>query len=186
MTFPLSALLWGAPLLMLLGGYLLMRCIAQLRRLILPKVRHRWMDATKQEMVPLPSAERYVIHIVFPPATFITGTAYFAAEFTIVCCATGQPVPYQAFSRFNLFNVQRTDMRGNTSRPLGEFHCSEAGNYQIICLTPDRIHPRFQLEVSPFISPVLFVALILGTLLSAAMTMGGLVLTIIKVSTLTT
>lgn len=186
MTFLLSALLWVAPLPMLLGGYLLIRCIVQLRRLILPKVRHRWVDATKQEIVPLPGAERFVINIVFPPATFITGTAYFTAEFTIICCATGQPVPYQAFSRFNLFNVQRTDMRGNTSRPIGEFHCSKGGDYQITCLTPDRIHPRFQLEVSPYISPAFFVSLILGTLLSAAMTMGGLALTLIKVSTLTT
>ncbi|QRY78299.1 hypothetical protein JVX91_22320 [Pseudomonas sp. PDNC002] len=182
MTFEPSTLLWGAPLLMLVGAYLLARCIGKLRRVIFPDVRQRWADATRPETVALPRAGRYVINIVFPPFTVVAGTAHFAAEFAITARASGHAVPYQRYSRFNLFTVRRSDMGGNASNPLGEFACNEPGEYQITCLTPEHIRPGFQLEVSPYVSPAAFVPLILGTILSAAMTIGGLVFTVLKLT----
>ncbi|WP_236199788.1 hypothetical protein [Pseudomonas pseudonitroreducens] len=182
MTFEPTSLLWGAPLLMLLGGYGLIRCIGRLRRIIFPDVRQRWADATRPQTVALPRAGRYVINIVFPAFTVVTGSAYFSADFAITACATGQLVPYQRYSRFKLFSVRRSDMGGNSSNPLGEFNCSEPGDYQVTCLTPEHIRPGFQLEVSPYVSPVTFVPLILGTILSAAMTIGGLVFSVLKLT----
>lgn len=182
MTLEPSTLLWGAPLLMWVGGYLLIRCIGRLRRMIFPEVRHRWADTSRPEVVALPTAGRYVINIVFPPFTALTGTAYFAARFAITARATGKPVPYRAYSRFNLFTVRRTDMGGNASNPLGEFLCRDPGDHQLTCLTPEHIRPGFQLEVSPYISPVTLVPLILGTLCSAGMTVGGLVFTVLKLT----
>ncbi len=125
MTFEPTTLLWGAPVLMLLGGYLLSCSIGRLRRIIFPAVRQRWADATRPQTVALPRAGRYVINIVFPAFTVVTGTAYFSADFAITARASGQPVPYQRYSRFNLFSVRRSDMGGNSSNPLGEFNCSE-------------------------------------------------------------
>jgi len=173
-------LMLGAPLLMLLGGYLLLRCIGALRRIIFPTVRQRWADATRPEVVALPRAGRYIINIVFPPFTVITGTAYFSADFAIIARATGQAVAYQRYSRFNLFTVRRSDMGGNASNPLGVFSCSEPGDYQITCLTPEHIRPGFQLEVTPYVSPMGIVPLILGTLLASLMTIGGLIVTLLK------
>ncbi|MDH1011363.1 hypothetical protein N5J43_24560 [Pseudomonas nicosulfuronedens] len=181
MTLEPTTLLWGAPLLMLLGGYGLIHCIGRLRRIIFPDVRQRWSDAARPQVIALPRAGRYVINIVFPAFTVVTGTAHFAADFAITRLP-GQPVPYQRYSRFRLFSVRRSDMGGNSSNPLGEFTCSEPGDYQITCLTPDHIRPGFQLEVSPYVSPASFVPLILGTILSAAMTIGGLVFTLLKLT----
>lgn len=79
----------------------------------------------------------------------------------------------------NLFTVRRSDMGGNASNPLGEFSCNEPGDYQITCLTLEHIRPGFQREVSPYVSPATFVPLILGTLFSAAMALGGLVTSLI-------
>ena len=182
MTLESNTLLWGAPVLMLLGGYLLTRCIGRLRRIIFPAVRQRWADATRPQTVALPRAGRYVINIVFPAFTVVTGTACFSADFAITARASGQPVPYQRYSRFNLFSVRRSDMGGNSSNPLGEFSCSEPGDYQVTCLTPEHIRPGFLLEVSPYVSPATFIPLILGTILSAAMTIGGLVFTVLKLT----
>ncbi|WP_236175480.1 hypothetical protein [Pseudomonas pseudonitroreducens] len=61
-------------------------------------------------------------------------------------------------------------------------YCSEPGDYQVTCLTPEHIRPGFLLEVSPYVSPATFVPLILGTILSAAMTIGGLVFTVLKLT----
>lgn len=175
-----SMLLWSSPLVMLLGGYLLIRCIGGLRRVISPDVRQRWADAARAEVVALPQPGRYVVNIVFPPFTVVTGTAHFNADFAVTACATGKPVPYEAYSRFNFFTVRRSDMGGNTSNPLGEFHCSAPGDYRITCLTPYHIRPGFLLEVTPYVSPGGVVPLILGTLLASFMTIGGLILTLLK------
>jgi hypothetical protein len=98
-----STLLWSAPLVMLLGGYLLIRCIGGLRRVISPDVCYRWADPTHGEVVTPPQPGRYVINIVFPPFTVVTGTAHFAADFAVTACASGKPAPYKAYSRFNVF-----------------------------------------------------------------------------------
>ncbi|MFV3333422.1 hypothetical protein ACNFIA_20975 [Pseudomonas sp. NY15437] len=180
MTFEVSMLLWGAPLVMLLGGYLLVRCIGGLRRVILPDLCQRWADPARAEVVALPRPGRYVVNIVFPPFTVVTGTAHFAADFAVGVCASGKPVPYEAYSRFNVFTVRRSDMGGNSSMPLGEFHCSEPGDYRVTCLTPDHIRPGFLLEVAPYASPAGVVPLILGTLLASFMTLGGLIVTLLK------
>jgi hypothetical protein len=182
MSLDPSTLLWSAPLVMLLGGYLLIRCIGGLRRVIAPDVCYRWADPAHAEVVALPQAGRYVVNIVFPPFTVVTGTAHFNADFAVTACATDKPVPYQAYSRFNVFTVRRSDMGGNSSNPLGEFHCSEPGDYRITCLTPQHIRPGFLLEVTPYVSPTGVVPLILGTLLASFMTIGGLILTLLKLA----
>lgn len=180
MKSDLSMLLWGAPLVMLLGGYLLIRCIGGLRRVIAPDVCYRWADPARAEVVALPQPGRYVVNIVFPPFTVVTGTAHFNADFAVTACASGNPVPYEAYSRFNVFTVRRSDVGGNSSNPLGEFHCSDPGDYRITCLTPQHIRPGFLLEVTPYVSPGGVVPLILGTLLASFMTIGGLITTLLK------
>lgn len=182
MKLELSTLLWGAPLLMALGGYLLIHCIGRLGRLIVPAVRCRWADAAQPEVVALPQPGRYVINIVFPPFTVVTGTAYFSADFAISACASGNPVPYRAYGRLNLFAVRRSDMGGNASNPLGEFLCQEPGDHQVTCLNPEHIRTGFRLEVSSYVSSLLVVALILSTMFSVAMTLGGLVVTLVKLT----
>ncbi len=182
MTFDLSILLWSAPLVMLLGGYLLIRCIGGLRRVISPSVCQRWADAARPEVVSLPRPGRYVINIVFPPFIAITGTAHFDADFAVTACASGEPLAYRAYSRFNVFTVRRSDMGGNSSNPLGEFNCSAPGDYRIICLTPYHIRAGFLLEVTPYVSPAGVVPLILGTLVASFMTIGGLILTFLKLA----
>lgn len=182
MKFDVSIFLWGAPLITLLGGYLLICCIGRLHRLILPDVRQRWSDTSRAEVVALPGVGRYVINIVIPPLTVFTGTAYFSVRFAVVARRSGQLVPYRSFGRFDIFSVRRTDIRGHTCSPLGAFHCSEPGEYEITCLNPDSIRPDYQLEVSPYISPATFVPLILATLLGAGMALGGLVFTLLKLT----
>ncbi|MBB4865691.1 hypothetical protein HNP46_004592 [Pseudomonas nitritireducens] len=182
MSLDPSTLLWSAPLVMLLGVYLLVRCIGGLRRVIAPGLCYRWADPARGEVVALPQPGRYVINIVFPPFTVVTGTAHFNADFAVTVCATGKPMPYEAYSRFNVFTVRRSDIGGNASNPLGEFRCSEPGDYRITCLTPQHIRSGFLLEVTPYVSPGTVVPLILGTLLASFMTIGGLVLTLLKLA----
>jgi hypothetical protein len=54
MKSDLSMPRWGAPLVMLPGGYLLFRCIGGLRRVIAPDVCYLWADPARAEAGALP------------------------------------------------------------------------------------------------------------------------------------
>lgn len=166
------------PLCVLLGLYLLIRCIPILWGMIMPAVHHRFRADSQRHIFYLPKAERYTIHIVFPPLTVFIGTAYFSAHFAIKARASRMPIVYHSASR-SLFSVRRTDMRGYASQALGYFDCMAPGDYEIACLSPDKIRPDFQLEISPYASSLKLVVVILGTLFAAGMTMGGTIVSLL-------
>ena len=160
------------PLCILLGIYLLIRCIPILWGMIMPEIRHRFKADSKPHTFHLPNAGRYTVSIVFPPFTVLTGTAYFSTQFAIKARATGAPIAYHSISRF-LLSVRRTDMRGNASHVLGYFDCTTPGDYEITCLTPEKIRANFRLEITPHISVLKLAPVIAGTILAAGMSVGG-------------
>lgn len=160
------------PACILLGIYLLVRCIAILWKVIVPDVRHQFAGSDRPHSFPLPRAGRYAISIVFPPFTVLTGTAYFSTQFAIKARATGAPIAYHSISRF-LLSVRRTDMRGCASHVLGYFDCTTPGDYEITCLTPEKIRANFRLEITPHVSVLKLVPVIAGTILAAGMSVGG-------------
>lgn len=167
-----------APIGALAGFYLLIRCIMGLARIISPDVRERFAADTDMKRVPLSRAGRYLISVVVPPFTFILGTAHFSARFAIRESASGTAIEYHG-SRFTVMQVQRTDMSGRKSIPLGRFECPVPGDYDILCLDPEKIRAGFLLEVSPHVSALKFVPLILGTIISFAMAGGGLIFAVL-------
>ncbi|MBB3218856.1 hypothetical protein FHW72_003970 [Ochrobactrum sp. RC6B] len=160
------------PACILLGIYLLVRCISILWKIIAPEVRHQFAGSDRPHVFHLPNAGRYAISIVFPPFTIFPGTAYFSTQFAIKARATGAPIAYHSTSRF-LLSVRRTDMRGNASHALGYFDCMTAGDYEITCLTPEKIRANFRLEVTPHVSVLKLAPVIAGTILAAGMSVGG-------------
>lgn len=95
-------------------------------------------------------SRRYVISVVFPMRAVFIGVSHYSASFSIEHLTRSQAVAYHHYSRLNLFRVQRSDMRGNKSMPLGDFECEEVGDYRIVCTTPESIRsdfsPSFQLH----------------------------------------
>ncbi|MGI2032015.1 hypothetical protein ACRQ1B_06440 [Rhizobium panacihumi] len=170
-----------APIGTVAGFYLLIRCIMGLARIISPDVRERFPAGTDAKRVTLPRAGRYLISIVVPPFTFITGTTHFSARFAILESASGAAIEYHG-SRFAVMQVQRTDMSGRKSIPLGRFECPAPGDYEVLCLDPEKIRSGFLLEVSPHVSALKFVPLILSTIISFAMAGGGLIFTILWIA----
>lgn len=166
------------PACILLGIYLLIRCIPILWGMIMPAIRHRFPADSQPHIFYLPKAGRYTISIVFPPLTVLTGTAYFSAQFAIKARASGTLVPYHSTSR-SLLSVRRTDMRGYASHALGNFDCNAPGDYEITCLTPEKFRANFQLEVSPHISFLKLAPVILGTILAAGMSIGGTIVSLL-------
>lgn len=160
------------PACILLGIYLLVRCISILWKIIAPEVRHQFAGNARPHVFHLPNAGRYAISIVFPPFTIFPGTAYFSTQFAIKARATGAPIAYHSTSRF-LLSVRRTDMRGNASHVLGYFDCMTAGDYEITCLTPEKIRANFRLEITPHVSVLKLAPVITGTILAAGMSVGG-------------
>ncbi|WP_343313255.1 hypothetical protein AAIB41_10340 [Brucella sp. BE17] len=144
-------------------------------------LRHRFSSKTKPQTVRLSKAGQYTINVVFPPLSFITGRAHFSADFTIRSHASGVEVPYHALGRA-LLSANKTDMSGNASYPLGHFECAAPGNYEITCLTPQNIRSDFQIEVAPYVSPLTYVPLILGIILSACMLIGGVIVSLLKMA----
>ncbi|MDT6939917.1 hypothetical protein RI570_07150 [Brucella pseudogrignonensis] len=159
------------PLCILLGLFLLVRCISVLWGIIMPTVRHRFKADGQPHVVHLPNAGRYTLSIVFPPLTIVTGIAYFSTQFAIKSQPSGAAVAYRSTSR-SLLSVKCTDMRGYASHVLGNFECSAAGDYEITCLTPEKIRSNFQLEISPYVSFQKLVPVILGTILASGMSIG--------------
>ncbi|MBC8716165.1 hypothetical protein [Ochrobactrum sp. Marseille-Q0166] len=166
------------PLCIFLGIYLLIRCISILWRIIMPAIRHRFKADIKPYVFHLPKAGRYTLSIVFPPLTIISGTAYFSAQFAIKEHESGAAIAYRSTSR-SLLGVRRTDMRGYASHALGNFECMKPGDYAITCLTPEKIRPEFQLKISPYVSFLKLVPVILGTILASGMIVGGTIMLIL-------
>jgi len=160
------------PVCILLGIYLLIRCIPILWKMIVPDVRHQFAGNARPHIFHLPKAGRYAISVVFPPFTVLTGTAYFSTQFAIKARASGALIAYHSTSRF-LLSVRRTDMRGNASHALGYFDCTTPGDYEITCLTPENIKANFRLEITPHISFLKLAPVIAGTILAAGMSVGG-------------
>jgi len=163
------------PLCILLGIYLLVRCISILWGIIMPAIRHRFKADSQPHVFHLPNSGRYTVSIVFPPLTIVTGTAYFSTQFAIKSLPSGAVVAYRSTSR-SLLGVRRTDMSGYASHALGNFECSAAGNHEITCLTPEKIRSNFQLEISPYVSFLKLVPAILGTILASGMSIGGTII----------
>ena len=149
--------------------------------MIAPDVRHQFAGNARPHVFHLPNAGRYAISIVFPPFTILPGTAYFSTRFAIKACATGAPIAYHSASRF-LLSVRRTDMRGNASHALGYFDCTTAGNYEITCLTPEKIRANFRLEITPHISFLKLAPVIAGTILAAGMSVGGTIVFVLWIT----
>ncbi len=175
MTTPTTVLHLALPVIVLLGLYGLVRCIARMRRVIFPAVRIRFSASATPYTLTLPQPGRYVISLVIPPLTFITGVAYFAARFSVATSPGGIPLAYRSYGR-SLFSVQRTDMSGNQSTPLGAFDCTVPGDIVVTCLNPETIRAKYQLEVAPHVPALTLVCLVLATIASFAMTFGGLIL----------
>ncbi|MEJ5083967.1 hypothetical protein [Brucella pseudogrignonensis] len=163
------------PLCILLGIYLLVRCISILWGIIMPAIRHRFRADSRPHVFHLPKAGRYTLSIVFPPLTIISGIAYFSAQFAIRERESSAAIAYRSTSR-SLLSVRRTDMRGYSSHALGNFECMTPGGYEITCLTPEKIRPEFQLEISPYVSFLKLVPAILGTIMASGMSIGGTII----------
>ncbi|MGU3401433.1 hypothetical protein ACLBWS_17130 [Brucellaceae bacterium D45D] len=164
-----------------LGLYLLVRSISALMKLAAAHLRHRFSDPTKPQTVRLSKAGRYTINVVFPPLSFVTGRAHFSAGFAVLSKVSGVDVPYHALGRA-LLSATKTDMSGNASYPLGHFECAAPGDYEITCLTPQNIRSGFQIEVAPYVSPLIYVPLILGIILAAFMVIGGVIVSLLKIA----
>ncbi|MDZ5602723.1 hypothetical protein SJI00_08050 [Pseudomonas sp. RP23018S] len=166
------------PLVMVVGIYLLIRCIARLKRLIFPAIRVRFPASATPYTLALPQAGRYVISVLIPPLTFITGVAHFSARFSVTRTSDGTSLNYRSYGR-SLFRVQRSDMSGKQSLPLGEFQCGEPGELQVTCLNPESIRADYELEVAPHVPVLTLFALVLATIASSFMAIGGFVMSLI-------
>jgi hypothetical protein len=160
------------------GAFVLALCIGRLRRLIFPTVKSRFDASSDPHDVYQPTSGRYVISIVIPLLTFIVGTDHATASFIIRNVETGTPIAYQAYGRA-LLQVKRSDMGGRRYVPLGSFVCPTPGRVEIVCINPDVIRRNCQLEVSPHVAVLPFIVLVLVTLASSAMFIGGTVLGIL-------
>lgn len=163
------------------AGHILMLCLVQLRRMIFPKVRHRFAASDPPQNVFLPAAGRYVISVVIPPLTFLAGTSHFSASFTLRNRDTGAPSIYRSYGRA-LFQVKRSDMRGRRTIPLGSFTCEAPGLFEIVCLNPEVVRESYELEISPHVSPIRLIGLILTTIAASTALIGGLVLSVLRIS----
>ncbi|QWK77740.1 hypothetical protein [Ochrobactrum sp. BTU1] len=163
------------PLCILLGIYLLVRCISILWGNIMPAIRYRFPADIKPHVFHLPKAGRYTLSIVFPPLTIISGIAYFSAQFAIRERESGAAIAYRSTSR-SLLSVRRTDMQGYASHALGSFECTIPGDYEITCLTPEKIRPNFQLDISPHISFLKLAPVIIGVILASGLSIGGTII----------
>ncbi|MFK0382891.1 hypothetical protein [Agrobacterium sp. NPDC090273] len=181
MTFPSMSFHLLAPVAMLVGAYFLVRCIAMLARVIFPKVRVRFSAGEAPCKLTIPRPDRYVINVLIPPFTFFTGVSHFSARFSVTTFPGKVPLDYRSYGR-SLFRVQRTDMAGKQSVPLGSFECTAPGEILITCDNPETIRPNYLLEVSSPVSALTLVALILATIMSSAMTIGGLIISILWIS----
>lgn len=161
------------------GGYILALCVTRLRSVIVPQVKHRFSAAGGPHRFVLPAAGRYTICVVIPPLTFFAGTSHFSAWFAITNRDTGAPSDYRSHRRA-LFQVRRSDMRGRRIIPLGSFKCEAPGRFEIVCRNPDVIRQNFELEISPHISPIRLVALVLATIASSTVLIGGVVLSALR------
>ena len=181
MAVPNAVLHLLAPVIMLLGLYCLVRCIAWARRVIFPAVRIRFSASATPYALTLPQPGRYVISLVIPPLTFFTGVAHFAARFSVTTSPGGAPLAYRSYGR-SLFSVQRSDMSGNQSMPLGAFDCTVPGDVVVSCLNPETIRATYQLEVAPHVPPLTLVCLVLAIIASFAMTFGGLIVSLLSLA----
>lgn len=168
----------ASPLFAVAGIYLLARCISRLGKIIFPAVKYRFPAGNAPYRMKLPVAGRYVVSVVIPAMTLITGVSYFSARFAITQHPSGAALDYRPYGRF-LFRTERTDMSGKKSFPLGAFECPAPGDFEITCLNPETIRENFQLEVSPHVPALYLVALILTTILSSFMAIGGFVFSIL-------
>lgn len=182
MDLEMSKLLWCAPVIMVLGAYLLIRCIAGLRKLIVPRIMQRFAASERPERVSLPDPGRYTISVVIPPRVLISGVSYFAARFSAHSCADGKAITCTPRLRFNPFTTSRNDLRGNKMESVAYLTCPQGGDYVITCLNPESIRPDYLLEISPYVSPLQVIPLVLGTIISSAMTIGGLIFFLLKLS----
>lgn len=181
MDFFITCLPVLAPTVMVLGFYGLIRCIGRIRRLIFPTLSVRFPASAQPLTVDIPKPGRYVINVVIPPMTFLTGVAHFSARFQVVALPSGASLNYRSYGRslLHVFQVDRTDMSGRKSMPLGAFDCTVPGEIAITCLNPESIRANYALEVSPHVPQLRFFALVLLTITSAGMTIGGFVLSIL-------
>lgn len=122
-------------------------------------------------------SRRYVISVVFPMRAVFIGVSHYSASFSIEHLTRSQAVAYHHYSRLNLFRVQRSDMRGNKSMPLGDFECEEVGDYRIVCTTPESIRSDFS-QVSNYTSPLSLMGFIPLTILAFGMTVGGIIVSL--------
>lgn len=167
-----------APIAMVLGTYCLILCIIRLGRIIFPHTKFRFNATNMPQHVNLPVTGRYVINVVFPAMTFITGISHFAARFAITESASGKTCAYHPLGR-SLTAVRRTDLQGNMSFPLGSFKCTTAGQHTVICLNADKVRENFKLEIAPYVSPLKFVPLIIATIATAFLAIGGFLMTML-------
>lgn len=163
---------WVSPLVAVAGIYLLIRCISALWKIISPAVKYRFPAGDGPQRMSLPIAGRYVVSVVIPAMTFITGVSYFSARFAVTARPSGAALEYSSYSR-SLFRTTRTDMGGRKSFPVGAFECPAPGDIEITCVNPETIRESFQLEVSPHVPALYLVSLILTTILSSFMAIGG-------------
>ncbi|WP_154660619.1 hypothetical protein [Pseudomonas cremoricolorata] len=145
--------------------------------MIFPAVKIRFAASAEPFAFHLPQAGRYVVNVVIPPMKFLIGVAHFRARFAI-STAAAQPLTYRSYGR-SLFTVDRTDMAGKRSTPLGGFDCAQAGDFTITCLNPETIRDDYQLEIAPLVPLLKLVPLVLATLVAAHMAIGGLVVSLI-------
>jgi hypothetical protein len=177
-TLPAVSSYLFAPAAMLLGIYLLVRCIIMLGRIIFPRFRVRFAARAEPFQLTIPKQGRYVINVLIPPLTFFAGTSHFSAKFTLATSPEGKAINYRSYRR-GLFQVKRTDMSGKQAMPLGSFECAAPGDITISCNNPDTIRSNYQLEVSRHIPPLRLVFLVVATIVSSTMAIGGFVMTIL-------
>ncbi|MBK5143465.1 hypothetical protein I2494_06990 [Budviciaceae bacterium BWR-B9] len=176
MSILLPFLYFLAPFCFIAGSAILVIAILRARKIISPNTRYVFPATPESEQeVDLPESGRYVISVVIPPLKFIVGVAHFSAKFSVKEINSAQSIEYTSFSRFNLFTVRRTDMRGNMSLPLGYFQCDRPGKYQVACTTPEKIRPEFKLEVAPYTRPIVFGALVPVIIIGSGLTLVGLI-----------
>ncbi|WP_313618404.1 hypothetical protein [Agrobacterium sp.] len=178
LTLPALSPYLFAPAAMLIGIYLLVRCIILLRRVIFPRLRVRFPASAEPFTLTIPKSGRYVINVLIPPMTFFMGTSHFSARFTLATSPEGQSINYRSYRR-GFFQVKRTDMSGKQAMPLGSFECATPGEISISCDNPETIRSNYQLEVSRHIPPLRLVSLVVATIASSTLAIGGFAITIL-------
>ncbi|GKX56508.1 hypothetical protein SOASR030_26200 [Leminorella grimontii] len=171
----LPLLKYFLPLLIPLGGWLAVRCIGKLARIVSPKTRSLFSAQDNNVRLTLPETGRYVVSVLIPPSKILIGVSHFSADFALTSRHSGEGIAYFPRNRLNLLTVRRTDMRGNQSLQIGTFQCEEPGEYEITCITPELIRPEYRIEITPYVSPLRLFILIPGLILGAAMTIGGII-----------